>query len=421
MTQAQAPDSYLGLLRATPPFRWLWLGTGVSTFGDAVQGVALIWLATQAPSPGLTVAVIATSLYLPQIVLGPFAGAIADRFNRRHLMVGADAARVATALAVPFAATFVGIWSVAGVTLVHAALGTLFYAGRNAALPEVTGTESLVRANGLLSSTNTAVAVAGAAIGGGLVAVTPLAAPFALNAATFAASGLLVLFIPATLMASPARAGKSTYLGDVRSGLSYARGQPPVLVYMLIGAVATIGFAPAPAVIPVFATQELGVDSVGLGLINGVSAIGYTLGAALIGRWARPRNAATAMAIGYLAMGGATLLLAVAPNLAFVLVLILLRTGFNAISVVTGMSILQAMLPNEVRGRVYTLTGSVHEVPRPLILPTAGFMIDAIGARVVFAGMAVFIVGSGLVGLRWRRLLTPAEPEQPEPRDGCQR
>ncbi|MFG2107732.1 MFS transporter [Micromonospora chersina] len=403
-----APVTYVGLLRSLPALRRLWAGGAISTFGDAVQGVALIWLATRTSSPGLSVSIIATALYLPAVVIGPFAGTIADRLDRRCLLLTADVLRVATACLVPLAFTHAGLWLVVAITLVHSALTALFNAAQTAALPDLTGPGSLVRANGLLSSTNYAMQVVGPAVGGFLVAGTPTAVPFLLNAATFAFSAGAVLLIPAAALAGPARDGHVTFLADLRTGVRYARHRPPIVLYMLIGIVATLGFSPAPVVLPAFAT-ELDVGSVGFGLLSSLGGLGYAVGSVLVGMLVKPERAATAMAVGFLAMGAATLALAVAPGLALAAVLVALRSGCNAVTLVTGISMLQRIVPSALRGRIMTLTNSVQELPRPFILPFAGVVVDTAGARWVFAAMGFFIMLSGVIAVAARGTLQSAQ------------
>jgi MFS family permease len=405
MTDTAPADTYLGLLKSLPAVRRLWIGGAISTFGDAVQGVALIWLATQTPSPGLSVAIVATALYLPGVVIGPVAGTIADRLDRRLLLLTADVLRVLTAALVPLAFTYVGLWLVAAVTLVHASVTALFNAAQMAALPDMTGTHSLVRANGLLSSTNYAMFVVGPAVGGFLVAGTPLPVPFLLNAVTFAFSAVMVVLIPATAMAAPGREEHVTFLADLRGGIRYARERRPILLFMLIGVVATVGFAPAPVALPTFASEELAAGSVGFGLLASIGSVGYAVGAAVTGRVVKPTQAATAMAAGFFAMGVATVALAGAPSLLVALALVALRTAFNGVTLVAGVSMQQRMAPSALRGRVVTLTNSVHELPRPFILPFAGLVVDAVGTRPVFAAMGVVIVLAGLIAMGARETL----------------
>jgi hypothetical protein len=403
-----APVTYVGLLRSLPALRRLWVGGAISTFGDALQGVALIWLATRTSSPGLSVSIVTTALYLPAVVIGPFAGTIADRLDRRRLLVTADLLRVATAGLVPLAFLHAGLWLVVAITLVHSALTALFTAAQTAAVPDLTGPGSLVRANGLLSSTNYAMQVVGPAVAGVLVATTPTAVPFLLNAATFVFSAGTVLLIPAAALAAPARDEHVTFLADLRTGVRYARHRPPIVLYMLIGIVATVGFAPAPVALPNFAT-ELDVGSVGFGLLSSIGSLGYAVGSVLVGMLVKPARAATAMAAGFLAMGAATLALAVAPGLALAAVLVALRSGCNAVTLITGLSMLQRMVPSALRGRIITLTNSVQELPRPFLLPVAGVVVDATGARPVFAAMGVFIMLSGVIATGARRTLQSAQ------------
>jgi MFS family permease len=414
-TPAEARVTYTGLVLRRPDFRWLWLGSGGSRFGDAVHGVALVWLATHTASPGLAVGLIAFALYTPPIVVGPFAGALADRFDRRRLLIGADLLRVTTAAVVPLAFVTVGLPAVIAATLAHSLISTLFNAAYNAALPEVAGRDRVVAANGLMQTTGYLTSIAGAGIGGVLVAFTPLALPFLVNAVTFAWSAAMVWLVTPRLLAVGAGARRSSYVASLGEGLGYARRQPAVLLYMLIGVVATIGFSPAPVAVVGLANQTLHAGSQGYGLLQAASSLGYAAGAALAGRLISRQHAAGAMAAGYLAMAAGTVALALSGSLWVATPVMLLRSACNSVLMVTGVSIVQLKVENEYRGRVFTLIGSAQELPRPFILPLAGAFMDVVGVSVTLLLMSVFIALAGLIAVAARPALRPVERSLPGP------
>jgi DHA3 family macrolide efflux protein-like MFS transporter len=392
--------TYTGLIRGHADLRRLWLGSGVSQFGDAVQGIAVLWLATRGAAIGLPLGLVSLALFAPPVIVGPFAGVLADRLHRRRILIGSDLLRVVTAAALPLVYVTFGLPAVDIVIVIHSTLSTLFGAAYNAALPEVAGPERVVTANGLMQVTGYLAGVAGAGAGGVLVATTPMALPFLVNAATFAWSARMSSLVTPRLLATGAEGGERTsYLASLRAGLVYVRSERPVFLYAVIGLVATFGFAPAPVTIVALVKLELHADSAGYGLIQVAIILGFAAGAGLAGRLVTRSNAVPVMAAGYLGMAVGTAIFGQSTSIWLAILVMVVRGGCNGVLLVSGVSIIQLLVPNEYRGRVFTLVESAQELPRLAILPLAGVLMDMIGIRTIFTVMSIFIGMAGVIAL----------------------
>lgn len=395
--EAAAGVRYLSLVRDVPDLRRLWLGSGVSQFGDGVQGIALLWLATHGSSVGLALGLVTLALFGPPVIVGPLLGALADRVSRKRILVTSDLLRIVTAGCVPLLYHAFGLGAVVGITVVHSVLSTAFNAAYNAALPEVAGRERVIAANGLMQVTGYLADVAGSGVGGVFVATLPLALPFVLNAATYAWSAAMNWRLTSALHPLGHQAMRPRYLSSLREGFGYARSQSAVLAYTVIGLVAAVGFAPAPVAIVDLARQALRAGSVGYGLLEVAITLGLAVGAAIAGRLVTKHNAVRAMIIGYLAMAACTALLGLSTKLWVAFVIMALRMTFNGLLMVAGVSIIQLKVPDQYRGRTFTLIGSTQELPRLIFLPLAGVLLDQIGVRALFIAMACFIGAGGLI------------------------
>src|SRR5215210_792638 len=98
VAEAATPGGYTGLLRANRDFRQLWLGQVVSQLGDWFDTIALFTLVLRLTGSGKAVGLVLVARFLPSVVLGPLSGVVADRFNRRHVMIVSDVARAAVVL-----------------------------------------------------------------------------------------------------------------------------------------------------------------------------------------------------------------------------------------------------------------------------------------------------------------------------------
>lgn len=391
--------TYTGLVRGHPDLRRLWLGSGVSQFGDAVQGIAVLWLATRGSAIGVPLGLVSLALFAPPVIVGPFAGVLADRLHRRRILIGSDLLRVVTAAALPLAYVTFGLPAVDIVIVIHSTLSTLFGAAYNAALPEVAGSDRVVTANGLMQVTGYLAGVAGAGAGGVLVATTPMALPFIVNAATFAWSARMSSLVTPRLLATGAEGERTSYLASLRAGLVYVRSERPVFLYAVIGLVATFGFAPAPVTIVALVKLALHADSVGYGLVQVAIILGFAAGAGLAGRLVTRSNAVPVMAAGYLGMAAGTAIFGQSTSIWLATLIMLVRGACNGVLLVAGVSIIQLLVPNEYRGRVFTLVESAQELPRLAILPLAGVLIDSIGIRTIFTLMSIFIGLAGVIAL----------------------
>jgi hypothetical protein len=191
---ASPPGPALRLITRRPDFGRLFLAVSASELGDAFHYIALMWLALRAGGP-LGVVAVRLADSVPALVFGLHGGVAADRFDRKRLMVGADVVR--GAVLVPLA-----VWSVAAGglplwPLIVAAFAletaaSYFAPAYGAVVPALVGRENVQAANGLLRAAGNAVSIGGWAVAAGLVALLPIGALFAINAASFGVSALLI-------------------------------------------------------------------------------------------------------------------------------------------------------------------------------------------------------------------------------------
>ncbi len=354
------------------------------------------------------------ALLAPPMLVGPLLGAFIDRTNRKVFLLLSDGLRAILTALIPVVFLLYGLPGVLLITLLHSILTQLFAVAYASVLPDAVGEGRLTSANGLIHTTLHLGRIVGSGLGGILMATGNIFTPFWANAVTFLLSGLLILGLPwpPSLKPSTRREGKGnpvretrpSYFKSLWEGFLYLRDQKPLWLYMAIGLVGTIGFAPAPVALVILAKEELGASSVGYSLLQALTTVGLAAGAFLVGRAAQDRQAATVMALGYLAMGITTLFLGWAPSLWVAAGLVLLRSGFNSVLSIPRLSLLQQMVPSAYRGRVFTWVSTVIELPRAIVLPLAGVLIDLVGVRVVYTAMAIAIAVAGGLAFQGRHV-----------------
>ncbi|HEV2067645.1 MAG TPA: MFS transporter, partial [Thermomicrobiales bacterium] len=188
-------QSYRSVARS-PSYFPLWLSQLVSSFGDTLHYIALVVLVYELTGRGAAVAVLVAAEVVPVLLLGPVAGVVIDRFNRKSVLIGADVARAVLALSLVWPQ---GAWHAYVVAAGIAAGNTFFNPTVQAVIPELTTEDQRLAANSVSWSTGRLVQIIASAIAGGLIALIGTDAAFLLNAGTFVISALLLvrLIIPA--------------------------------------------------------------------------------------------------------------------------------------------------------------------------------------------------------------------------------
>ncbi|OLE53534.1 MAG: hypothetical protein AUG51_12700 [Acidobacteria bacterium 13_1_20CM_3_53_8] len=191
------------LLKANADFRRLWTGQVISEIGDWLNNIAVLALTIQvagAGHEGLAIAIYAIARHLPLFLFGPMAGVVADRFDRRRIMIASDFARAFLALGFILANRFLSLSIIYVVGSLLFSVSSFFNAAKRASIPNLTrGTEELLSANSLSASTTAATIAVGSALGGMVATFMGRNTVFVINALTFLASAEMIRRIRARL------------------------------------------------------------------------------------------------------------------------------------------------------------------------------------------------------------------------------
>src|SRR4051795_4248411 len=219
-------------LRGMRSFRLLLLSLAVSSCGDWLYNVALLALVYQRTGSPTLAALTTAARVLPLLVLGPLGGALADRHDRRRLLIASDLTRAAVMGALAWLA---GAGLPIGLAPLLAALataaGTVTPPAIGATVARVVPDAELERANGLRAAIGQGAIVVGPALGALVLAATGPATAILANALTFLVSAVAIACVPAGPVFAPARSGatRPTVLADVRAGARALRGAPVVV------------------------------------------------------------------------------------------------------------------------------------------------------------------------------------------------
>ena len=391
----QAPKQF------TERFWLLWGSQAASLAGSFAVQFAIIWWLTSTTGSATVLATAALIGLLPQVLLGPFFGALVDRWNRKRIMLISDSiiALASAWLAWMFyidAASSVHVFVVLGVRAIGGAFhGPAMLASTSLMVPE----EHYVRVQGLSQALQNGSPLLAAPIGALLVSWLPMSSILLIDLGTALIAVIPLLFVkvpqPETQQES---SEQSSVFADVAEGIRYLR-QHCEQMYLVIGA-AFVNFCvvPAFALLPLYVLQELDGGAYYLSALQLLFGVGGVVGGSLLASWGGFERRAYTVLLGFACMGAATLIIGIAPADSQWMPGTAMFFVGAAAAMINGaiMAILQSQVPADYQGRLFTLLASIAGAMTPLALLLAAPVAELFGIRFwyVAGGVSCLLVAA---------------------------
>lgn len=411
VTQPTAPaESAWRPLLSNRPLLLLWAGQVISQTGDAVFEIALLWLALELTGSTSAAGLIATATYLPALVFGLFGGAIADRFDRRRLMLVSDGARAAIAAAIPILAAtgHLSVWNLGALAFALACFTSVFNPARDALLPRLVAPDQLVPANSLLQTCWQLSLVLGPLVGAALIPMVGVVNLFSVDALSFVASFALLapMRTPRERLAGIALSDAvGTAWRDVREGIRHAFRDVRIGGLLAVTALDNL-FLMGPAIVgvPIFVRQVLHGSAVVYAGSAFPFAFGMFLGTVLLNAFGRRFRPGAVLLVGML-MDGVTFLPFLWIHTPTQLWVTLAVHGLaTPLIVITRPTLVQSVVPAELQGRVFGMIGTAVVGCAALSSAATGVLAALVDIRTLFAIIALASGGCGALGLLFRPL-----------------
>jgi len=374
-------------------FLRLWIGQGTSFVGDAVSMVALVVLVVEITGSASAVGGALVARLLPTIA-SPLAGVLADRVDRRVVLVASDLARAVLVLGLVFARDLVTIYIL---VFLMGLARTVFNPTVRAAFPSVVGGGDLTRANALISGTFSVSETAGPALGGLLVATVGIDAAFVLDAVTYLVSAALLSLTP---LARPQREEYGAgFSEDLKAGFTYLAGARVPLAIVL-GAFLTVLTINITTPAEVFLAREtFKAGNAGYGLLVGLYGGGMVLGSALMATLGDRVKLLPFYFFGVFASALALVGVGLSPAFVFALGALVIAGVANGTENVTTDTILQKRVPDAFLGRVFSVRFLGFSVGEAFAYGIGGAIVDVSGARFTYllAGAATAAAGLAIL------------------------
>jgi MFS family permease len=378
-------DSTNDSLLRNARFLRLWIGQGASFVGDAVSMIALVVLVVQITGSASAVGGALVARLLPTIA-SPLVGVLADRLDRRIILVTTDLARAVLVLGLVFARDLATIYVL---VFLMGLARTVFNPTVRAAFPSVVGGGDLTRANAIISGTFSTSIMVGPALGGLLVASIGVEAAFLADAATYLVSAVLLSTVPLT---RPRRENEEEegFVRELRSGFGYLVGARIPLA-IVVGAFLTILTINATVPAEVFLAKDtFEAGDAGYGLLVSLWGGGMVLGSAMMAVLGDRINLVLLYFLSIFVGAAALVGTGLAPVFVLALGALAVEGAATGIDNVATDTILQKRVPEAFLGRVFSIRFLGYSAGEALAYPAGGLLVDAVGPRsaYVLAGIA---------------------------------
>ncbi len=394
-----------------PNYRLYVSGQAVSLIGTWMQMAAQSWLVLKLTHSAGWLGLIVAFQTIPVLLLGPYGGVVADRVDKRRVMVALQAAMgiQALLLGVLTVAHLVRIWEIAVLAVALGLNNAFENPSRQSFMLELVGPQHLRNAVSLNSTMVNVARVIGPAVAGVIIALVGEGPCFLLNAASFiAVIASLVRLDPTALSPVPPTPRGA---GQLREGLRYVAGQPRLALPLAMMAVVGCLTYEFQVSLPFMASHGLHTNSAGYGFITAMMGVGAVIG----GLWlaTRGRTGSAPLIISAFGYGLAMTLAAAAPNLGWELVAMLPVGGASVMFMSQANATLQLNAAPEMRGRVMALWFVAFQGSTPIGGPIVGAVMGALGARAglwLGAGACFVAAAGGWLVLRFLRERRAAKP-----------
>jgi DHA3 family macrolide efflux protein-like MFS transporter len=384
------PDPNPGSPDQKIPANWLanflpmFGGQIISLLGSSLVQFALVWYVTKLTGSAAVLATATTAALIPSILIGPFIGALVDRWNRKLVMILADlVVALATAvLALLFAFNLIQIWHIYLILFIRSLAG--IFQG-----PAISP-----------------------ALGALLLELLPIQGVLAVDIVTAAIAILLMIFFvkvpqPKTVTGAQKVTPRSL-LADVKSGFNYIVTWPGLLIVILIASSINLFLAPAGNLMPLLVTDFFNGGARELAWLQAAMGIGAILGGVLLGVWGGFKRKVVTVMIGILGVSLSVIGVGLVPQDGYITAIVLAGLTGLMLSFANGSlgPLLQTKVPSEKQGRVFTVLSSMSLGLMPIGLFLSAPIADRYGASVAYLIGGTVGLGIAIFGFLNRKVMT---------------
>jgi DHA3 family macrolide efflux protein-like MFS transporter len=386
-------------------FLSLWVGQVISLFGDRIHQVAMAFLVLEATGSAAAVGLVFVAATLPNLLFGPIAGTLVDRWDQRQVMVVSDLLRAAAVVIIPVAAS-INLVLVYPLVFVITTISIFFRPARTAIIPRIVRERDLVTANSATWLGETMADIIGYPLAGIFVAFLGASLPLAfwLDGITYVASAVLIasVSVPPVVRSAPVAAGIRGIASELVIGWRFLRQETVLLANTFQGVAGQFAAGVMIAITPIYAAQAIQgtlEPTAVYGLLETGFGIGNLVGGFVIGLIGARIAKGRLVIVGYTLAGLTTIGLALTGDLGVAIALLVGGGIANMAYIIPSQTLFQERTPPDMIGRVVGFRFALVYGALTMAMAIGGFAVEAVGLGNVLILGGLLTLGAGLAGL----------------------
>lgn len=386
----------------------LWLAQVVSAAGDAMYQIALFWLVLDITGSSTTTGLVAMAAFLPAMVFGLYAGVIADKYNRKLIMILSNFSQALTVIVIPVLLYFgyENILIIGILAFVRASFSTFFPPALNAIVPMFTSKEQLVKVNSVLATSGQFAYLIGPLGAGLILSIVSIPYLFVIDSISFIIAIFILLFIalPTKIKVSDKQ---SSSIKEIFSGIKYVKQHKPLgmlFVLTVINNFFIMGMAFVGMLILV--KDALGGTASQYAFVEAGLALGMLIGSVFVYRIGNRINIGKLLLIGMILDGVTYSLMYFAGSVNFVFIFIVIHAIGIPMITISRTAIIQKHSPNHYHGRLFSLVHLSVVGVTALASAAVGIAANYIDIQIIFLFVGIGAALCGVIGFMNKELST---------------
>jgi MFS family permease len=397
---------YVQVLR-NHDFFALWLGNLISVLGNDFHFIALLWLVNQLTKSTLSVGIVMTCTFLPPLFFGLFAGVFVDMWNRKITMIACDIIRAILVLLIPilYYSGLLQFWNICVIVFLISFLNIFHESANRSIIPNLVRPKELVTANSISEVSFQLTNIFGSALAGILISIIGTVNIFFIDSFSYLFSALMIFTIRfAGLQLDIRLEGAKDILARVWEGLKTIRANTIILTLIIMMAIMNFALGPFNVLTPRLSEEVLKAGSAGLGFIMSAFSVGMLIGALLVGSLGKKISVGRSITLGVLISGFFFSIFALSKNLSNSLILVAIFGFSFAAPKVYGISVIQNLVPNSIRGRIFSIQMLLSNIMFPLSFLLSGWLGEKIVVSWILFGCGILMIADGIYGYSVKKL-----------------
>ncbi|MDF2891699.1 MAG: hypothetical protein K0R80_2066 [Clostridia bacterium] len=388
------PQSGFGILLQYPNFLKVWFGRTISRFGDALDGIAFMWLMYKLTGSTLLMGTVMAVSAIPSL-FGMAAGVLVDRMDKKKVMIWMDLMRglSTSSIAVLYMVGGLAVWHLYAFAFFNSICEVFSHPARSSAMQVLVRKEHYLASNSISQASGAAAEILGMGVAAAIIGLWGVGVAILIDAITFIIAAMSAVLASIDKIATEhAKLNLSVFFSELFEGLKIIKSNALIFINIILGCLVNILLAPFNLLMPVYSDKVLHAGEQGYSLMGIAIMVGIILGSIVVGQIGHRFKKSTLIISGFIAFGVCIGALGFVSSLIMAVAFSTLAGICLPIITATGMSVVQEHTPREKMGRVSSTMGTIALLGMPLGYAISGVVGQSLNVQLTYILLGVVMV-----------------------------